>query len=78
MASKLPCVACESAPVTELVANGINGLIVNAGEEEPFTIALDELMVNWGKRVGFAVEAAKLKERYPFEDFVRAFAELLA
>ena len=35
-------------------------------------------MVNWGKRVGFAVEAAKLKERYPFEDFVRAFAELLA
>ena len=64
--------------MTELVANGINGLIVNAGEEEPFTIALDELMVNWGKRVGFAVEAAKLKERYPFEDFVRAFAELLA
>lgn len=78
MASKLPCVACESAPVTELVANGINGLIVNAGEEEPFTVALDELMVNWGKRVGLAVEASKLKDRYPFEDFVRAFADLLA
>ena len=77
MASKLPCVACESAPVTELVANGINGLIVNAGEEEPFTVALDELMVNWGKRVGIAVEASKLKDKYPFEDFVRAFAELL-
>ena len=77
MASKLPCVACESAPVTELVANGINGLVVNAGEEEPFTIALDELMVNWGKRVGLAVEASKLKDKYPFEEFVRAFAELL-
>ena len=77
MASKLPCVACESGPVTALVANGVNGLIVNAGEEEPFTIALDELMVNWGKRVGIAVEAGKLKDRYPFEDFVRAFAQFL-
>lgn len=77
MASKLPCVACESAPVVALVSNGINGLIVNAGEEEPFTIALDDLMVNWGKRVGIAVEASKLKDRYAFEDFVRAFAELL-
>lgn len=77
MASKLPCVACESEPVTALVTNGVNGLIVNAGEEEPFTIALDELMVNWGKRVGIAVEAGKLKDRYPFEHFVRAFAQIL-
>lgn len=77
MASKLPCVACESAPVTALVSNGINGLIVNVGEEEPFTVALDELMVNWGKRVGLAVEASKLKDKYPFEDFVCAFAQLL-
>ncbi len=77
MASKLPCVACESEPVTALVANGINGLIVNAGEEEPFTVALDELMVNWGRRVSIAVEASKLKDRYPFETFVRAFTETL-
>ncbi len=77
MASKLPCVACESPAVTALVTNGVNGLIVNVGEEEPFTIALDEMMVNWGKRVGIAVEASKLKDKYPFEDFVRAFAQLL-
>ncbi len=77
MASKLPCVACESAPVTELILNGVNGVIVNAGEEEPFTIALDELMVNWGRRVGLAVEAGKLKDKYPFADFVRAFLDLI-
>lgn len=71
MASKLPCVACESAPVTELVLNGVNGVVVNAGEEEPFTVALDEMMVNWGKRVGMAVEASKLKDQYPFEVFVK-------
>lgn len=77
MASKLPCVACESEPVTALIANGINGVIVNAGEEEPFTVALDDLMVNWGKRVGMAVEASKMKDRFPLEDFVRSFAGLL-
>lgn len=77
MASKLPCVACESTPVVELITNGVNGVIVNAGEEEPFTIALDEMMVNWGRRVGIAVEASKLKDKYPFADFVRAFLNLI-
>ncbi|MCQ2410381.1 MAG: glycosyltransferase, partial [Elusimicrobiaceae bacterium] len=77
MASKLPCVACESAPVTQLVINGVNGVIVNAGEEEPFTIALDEMMVNWGKRVGIAVEASKLKDKYPFEVFVQTVRGVL-
>ena len=75
MASKLPCVACESAAVTEFILNGVNGVIVNAAEEEPFTIALDEMMVNWGKRVGFAVEASKLKDSYPFEVFVKAVVD---
>ena len=78
MASKLPCVACESAAVTALITNGVNGLIVNAGEEEPFTIALDDMMVNWGKRVEIAVEASKLKDQYPFETFIKAVGELVA
>ena len=77
MASKLPCVACESAPVTQLIINGVNGVVVNAAEEEPFTIALDEMMVDWGKRVGIALEASKLKDRYPFEAFVKAVADVL-
>lgn len=78
MASKLPCVACESDAVTALITNGVNGVIVNAGEEEPFTIALDDMMVNWGKRVEMAVEASKHKDRYPFETFVRAVAEKIS
>ena len=73
MASKLPCVACESALVNEMILNGVNGVIVNAAEEEPFTIALDDMMVNWGKRVGIAVEASKLKGKFPFLAFVQAF-----
>ena len=77
MASKLPCVACKSAAVSELITNGVNGVVVNAGEEEPFTSALDEMMVDWGKRVGIALEASKLKDRYPFEAFVKAVADVL-
>ncbi len=73
MASKLPVVATDVPGVTEFVSNGINGLLVNPGEEEPLTVALDELMVNWGKRVGMALEASKHKERFSFE----AFAELI-
>jgi glycosyltransferase involved in cell wall biosynthesis len=73
MASKLPCVACESEAVVSLITNGVNGVIVNAGEEEPFTIALDDMMVNWGKRVGMAVEASKHKGKFPFLKFVETF-----
>lgn len=78
MASKLPCVACESEAVTSLVTNGVNGIIVNAGEEEPFTVALDDMMVNWGKRVEIAVEASKHKEKHPFEALLQGVAELIA
>ncbi len=63
--------------MVELITSGVNGVIVNAGEEEPFTIALDELMVNWGRRVGIAVEASKLKDKYPFANFVQAFLNLI-
>lgn len=73
MASKLPVVATDVPGVSELVANGISGLVVNPAEEEPLTVALDELMVNWGKRVGMALEASKHKERFCFE----TFAELI-
>lgn len=69
MASKLPVVTTDVPGADEYVQNGINGLIVNVAEEEPLTIALDDLMVNWGKRVGMAIEASKHKERFPFEDF---------
>ncbi len=71
MASKLPVIATDVPGVTELVANGISGLVVNPGEEEPLTIAMDELMVNWGKRVGMALEASKHKDRFSFDDFAR-------
>lgn len=71
MASKLPCVAAESEQVCTLMTNGVNGLIVNEGEEDPFTQALDELMVHWGRRVEMAVEAAKLKDQYPFDNLLK-------
>lgn len=75
MASKLPVVATDVPGADDLVANALSGLLVNPGEEEALTVALDELMVNWGKRVGMAVEASRMKERYPFEVFVSFFEQ---
>ena len=75
MASKLPVVATNVKGADELVQDRVNGLLVNAGDEESLQAALDELMVNWGHRVGLAVEAARLKERYPFEVFMAFFEQ---
>lgn len=75
MASKLPVVATDVAGADELVANAVSGLLVNAGEEEPLTVALDDLMVNWGKRVGMAIEASHMKDRFPFDVFAALFDE---
>lgn len=73
MASKLPVLTTNVKGTDELISNGINGMVVKAGEEAPLTSALDDLMVNWGKRVGMAVQAEHLKNRYPFEEFVSLF-----
>ena len=67
MASKLPVITTDAAATH--VNHGVNGLIVPAGKQEPLTLALDELMVNWGKRVELAVEASKQKEKFSFEAF---------
>ena len=75
MASKLPVVATDVTGADELVANAVSGLLVNAGEEEPLTVALDELMVNWGKRVGMAIEASHMKDLFPFDAFAALFDE---
>lgn len=75
MACKLPCLACDVPGVSDYIVNGVNGVIVNPAEEEALTVALDELMVNWGKRVGLAIEAAKQKDRFPFAAFVAAFED---
>jgi|GEM_PF-1873738 Glycosyltransferase len=77
MASKLPCVALESSAATSLIKNGVNGVVVNANDKEPFTSALDDMMVNWGKRVSMAVQASKLKDQYSFDTFVKAVSEKL-
>ena len=77
MASKLPCVACESAAATSLIKNGVNGVVVSASDSDSFTSALDDMMVNWGKRVSMAVQASKLKDQYSFDTFVNAISEKL-
>lgn len=68
MASTLPAVVCASLP---WVSAGSNA--VQAQTEEEMTAALDSLMVDWGRRVALALEAAKLKTRLSFDVFLAYF-----
>ena len=75
MGSKLPAIATRTKAAAALMQHGINGVLVEKEDVKGLTDALDELMVNWGKRVGLAVEAARLRERYPFEVFMAFFEQ---
>ena len=76
MSSKLPVVSTDVKGVDSLIVNDVNGKIIPAGREDILTDILDELMVDWGKRVSLAVEAVRLKGRYPLEVFVSFFEEV--
>lgn len=73
MASTLPCVAAGSADAKRLLVSGVNGVVAPAGAEG-LARALDGVMVDWGWRVGMALEAAKLNDKYP----LAAFASMVA
>lgn len=74
MASKLPVISTQVAGADVLIKDARNGLLVQAKEDE-MAAALDLLMIDWGKRVSLAVEASRLKERYPFEAFMAFFEQ---
>lgn len=75
MASKLPVVATDTPAACGLIKHGENGCLVATEAEENLADMLDQLMVNWGSRVGLAVEAARMRERYPFEAFMAFFEQ---
>lgn len=73
MACKLPVAATSVGSAEKLIVDGVNAKAVKPGDEDALFAALDELMVDWGKRVGLAVEAARMRERRPFEVFAAYF-----
>ena len=75
MASKLPSIALESPASRALISDCVNGII--AADEASFVHSLDALMVDWGDRVGLAVNAGKIQERRPLKELVRAVWENL-
>ena len=73
MASTLPAVALETPTAAKWVHSGINGVLVAPKDAQALREALDDLMVNWGKRVDMAVSAAQIKAQFPFENFAALF-----
>lgn len=75
MASKLPVISTNVIGADSLIESYVNGVLTNVDDAQNLSAVLDELMVDWGKRVRMAVEAARLKDRYPFEVFMAFFEQ---
>jgi len=75
MASKLPVLAANLPEVADYITHDVNGLLAPVADEQSWGAALDKLMVDWGKRVGLAVEAEKMKNRLAFEVFACVFED---
>ena len=73
MACTLPAIAMQSAAAEQLIRSGINGILVANKDVNALREALDDLMVNWGKRVDMAVSAAQIRGYFPFENFAALF-----
>ena len=75
LASKLPVVAADSLLMRDLIEPSENGYLVAAGDSKAWQAALDELMVSWPLRVGLALQAVKMRDRFPLEVFVSFFED---
>jgi GalNAc-alpha-(1->4)-GalNAc-alpha-(1->3)-diNAcBac-PP-undecaprenol alpha-1,4-N-acetyl-D-galactosaminyltransferase len=78
LACGVPVVAMEcGAPVSTLVRDGVDGLIVREGGARELSLALARLMGDETARSSLAARAVEVVERYPFESSLRAWDELL-
>lgn len=75
MASRLPVIANGHTAVRSYIKHGVNGCLVPSAEVKTWFQLLDKLMVDWGKRVGLALEAEKTKMRFSQDIFIAAFDE---
>jgi glycosyltransferase involved in cell wall biosynthesis len=78
LACGVPVIAMEcGAPVSTLVRDGVDGLIVPKGGAHELSLALAHLMGDEAARSSLAARAVEVVERYPFESSLRAWDELL-
>ena len=75
LASKLPVVAAKNSAAQALITDGVNGLLVPAGNVKNWQKTLDRLMVNWDLRVALALEAVKMRANFPGEMFICLFED---
>ena len=62
---------------TELVQNGVNGLLVPPGDIDALRNALERLMSDDGARARLGLEAEKITEKYPLDRVMDSWERLL-
>lgn len=78
MACGVPAVSfnCPSGP-SEIIRNGIDGLLVPAEDGTALAAALETLMSDEGRRNAMAPKASEVIQRFSFEGFLDSWEELL-
>lgn len=77
MACGLPVISfdCPSGP-SEIINNGVDGVLVPAGDMEALSKKMDELMTDENKRKKIASNAAESAKKYKVEEIAKQWNEL--
>ncbi|HUP60938.1 MAG TPA: glycosyltransferase [Thermoanaerobaculia bacterium] len=79
MACGVPAVVIDSgAGVRGIVRNGIDGMLVDAGGPEQFSVALDAIMSDDARRARLAARAPEIVERFSAARVMRQWEEVLS
>lgn len=78
MSVPLACISsdCVAGP-SDIIDNGINGILYETGNCEALTAELDYLMFNESKRIEMASSAFQVREKYKFETIANQYLSVL-
>ncbi len=77
MSVGLPVIASDVGAVTEIVRDGVDGLLVPPGDVAALAAALDRLMGDLGERRRLAARAPEVLERFGLEKVLAMWEELI-
>jgi hypothetical protein len=61
----------------EIIQHGVNGLLVNPGDEKDLASAIELLILNPELRRKLAQEAFKVREKYNFDKIAREYLDFI-
>jgi glycosyltransferase involved in cell wall biosynthesis len=76
MAAGLPIVASKTGGVPEIVADGIDGCLVNPGDSDVLADAISHIALDSDLSLEFAINAKRNVERYSLDKMLKGYFKL--